>query len=110
MRYQKKLRYQKKFGTFYNSKRWRELRAYKFATNPLCEECLKKGKIVQAVDIHHIHPIDTAYGWEHRYDIDNLESLCIECHNGKHESRQSSMTKFDKMWEELQLKGGNKND
>ena len=28
----------------YNSERWRRLRAWKFACNPLCELCLKENK------------------------------------------------------------------
>lgn len=68
----------------YNSERWRRLRAWKFACDPLCELCLKDGKTVPAEDIHHIvsfmstdNPVQRSYL---AYDYENLMSLCKQCH------------------------------
>lgn len=72
----------------YNSERWRRLRAWKFICNPLCEECLKSNRIVKAVDIHHIISFMSTDNQEERlrlaYDFDNLQSLCKQCHQKKH--------------------------
>jgi len=95
-------KYIEKYGSFYHSKDWRNCRRIKMANNPLCEECLKKGKLVEAEEVHHIIPIDTKQGWELRLNLDNLESLCTECHNEKHKSRQSAMSQFDRFWDSLQ--------
>lgn len=72
----------------YNSERWRRLRAWKFACNPLCEMCLKENKIIPAEDVHHITSFMSTDNPEHRnylaYDYDNLMSLCKQCHQNVH--------------------------
>lgn len=72
----------------YNSERWRRLRAWKFACNPLCEMCLKEDKTVPAEDIHHIISFMSADDLQQRlylaYDFDNLTSLCKQCHQKLH--------------------------
>ena len=45
----------------YNSDRWRRLRAWKFACNPLCEICLKEDKTVPAEDINNINSLMSTY-------------------------------------------------
>ncbi len=78
----------------YNSDRWRRLRAWKFACNPLCEICLKEDKIVPAEDIHHIISFMSTDDSEQRlflaYDFDNLMSLCKQCHQNIHNKKGSS--------------------
>lgn len=75
----------------YNSERWRRLRAWKFASNPLCEMCLKDNKVVPAEDIHHIvsfmNTDDTTQRYSLAYDFDNLMSLCKQCHQKVHNKR-----------------------
>lgn len=75
----------------YNSERWRRLRAWKFASNPLCEMCLKDNKVVPAEDIHHIVSFmstdDTTQRYSLAYDFDNLMSLCKQCHQKVHNKR-----------------------
>lgn len=92
-------RVQKKTGDFYdterrkiyNSERWRRLRAWKFACNPLCEMCLKEDKTVPAEDIHHIISFMSTDDLQQRlylaYDFDNLMSLCKQCHGSIHNSK-----------------------
>lgn len=58
--------------------------------HPLCEECLKKGKVTPAEDIHHIQS-PFKYGqinWNLLVSWDNLESLCKECHGNIHAAQQ----------------------
>lgn len=75
----------------YNSERWRRLRAWKFACNPLCEMCLKEDKVVPAEDVHHIVSFMSTDDPNQRtflaYDYDNLMSLCKQCHGIIHNSK-----------------------
>ena len=81
----------KKRKKVYDTARWRKLRAWKFALNPLCEMCEKEGKATPAEDIHHIVSFTGAESPEKinalAFDIDNLMSLCKRhhqlMHNGK---------------------------
>lgn len=91
--------YKDKYQVFYNSKEWKYLRRVKFrAAAGLCEECLKKGKIVAGREVHHKEPIEK--NWEKRLDYDNLILLCDECHRLAHE-RSSRLQEFNKFWEEI---------
>ncbi len=56
---------------------WRRIRDHYIETHPLCEECLKKNKVVAAEEVHHILPLSR--GGTHRED--NLMSLCKSCHS-----------------------------
>jgi 5-methylcytosine-specific restriction enzyme A len=62
-------------GTIYNRKAWIRFRQVMLAREPLCRRC---GAPAVAVD--HIQPISA--GGDH-WDPDNLQSLCIRCHNAK---------------------------
>ncbi len=72
----------------YATRRWRNLRRLKMISNPICEECLKVGKVTPTEDVHHIISFMSVKDpYERRklaYDYDNLESLCRACHNKKH--------------------------
>jgi len=71
----------------YKSKRWQRLRKIKMIqSNGLCERCLKKGIYNPVKVIHHKEYItDKNYEDDNIFfDIDNLESLCQECHNREH--------------------------
>lgn len=75
----------------YNSGRWRRLRAWKFACDPLCELCQKENKTVPAEDIHHIVSFMSTNDPSQRmilaYDYYNLQSLCKPCHQKIHNSK-----------------------
>jgi len=75
----------------YKSKKWQRLRKLKLiATNGLCERCLAKGIYNSAKIIHHKEYI-TELNYEDDnvfFDIDNLESLCQECHNREHHGEE----------------------
>lgn len=70
----------------YKSKRWQKLRKQKLILDPFCERCLKKNIYSATYFIHHKEYVtdknyidDSIF-----YNIDNLESLCKQCHNKEH--------------------------
>lgn len=66
---------------FYKLPRWRSLRALKLHTDPLCEVCQRANQITPAQHVHHLKPRKSHP--ELAFDFDNLESICIPCHNAK---------------------------
>ena len=66
---------------FYNSSAWRLLSKSQLQRQPLCEECLRSGRIKPAQIADHI--ISVKQDYSKRYDINNLQSLCKACHNKK---------------------------
>jgi len=69
-----------KYSAFYSSKAWRRLARQRIQDDGY--RCAKCGAIATEVD--HIEPVQTPAGWDRRYDYDNLQSLCVRCHNEKH--------------------------
>lgn len=70
-----------KYLRFYNSIEWRTLSAkYSQDKGYRCEVCG-----AMATQVHHKQAIQTDKGWELRLDYNNLELLCVECHNERHE-------------------------
>lgn len=79
-------------SSFYNSKAWkRTSRAYMLSQNYICERCGKP-----AVICHHKKWLDgsNVHDPSITLDHDNLEALCIDCHNAEH-SLQHSVTLFN---------------
>lgn len=73
----------------YNSKRWIDLRTTKIQDQPLCEDCLKEGKITLAQEVHHIKSpfrkgLTDIEKDRLAYTYENLASLCKECHIKRH--------------------------
>ncbi len=62
----------------YKTKLWRELRLVHLEAHPLCARCEREGRVVPAVEVHHIraHRGDRALF----NDLNNLEGLCKPCH------------------------------
>ena len=58
---------------------WQKVRWLKLRTNPLCEECEKRGRVVPAKEVHHIQPIKERP--DLRLSVENLQSLCVPCHD-----------------------------
>lgn len=69
-----------KYGRFYNSGDWRTLSARRLQDDGY--KCVLCGAIASEVD--HIKPIQTPEGWELRLDYNNTRSLCLDCHNKRH--------------------------
>jgi 5-methylcytosine-specific restriction protein A len=71
----------KQSKAFYDSKKWKKIRNRQLNKYPLCERCLGMGDVVRAAVVDHIVP------WKGdrslAIDPDNLQSLCVSCHNAK---------------------------
>lgn len=76
---------------FYASDAWQKCRAgYISSIGGICERCAKQGIISPAFIVHHkiylsadnITDPNVSLAWE------NLEALCLECHNKEHMSRK----------------------
>lgn len=65
---------------FYQSQAWRRVRHGYLAEHPLCAECARHGRVTAARVVDHIVPINE--GGE-RFDHNNLQGLCDNCHNQK---------------------------
>lgn len=78
----------------YNTTAWRNLREAYMKQNPLCEECLKKGKVTPASSVHHIK--SPFKGGELNkvlfLDYNNLQSICHECHAEIHNKEQGHIS------------------
>lgn len=64
--------------------RWQKVRAIKAANDPLCEQHLKQGTVVPLDVVHHIKSVEEYP--ELRLDMDNLMSLCRDCHEAIHKA------------------------
>lgn len=81
-KYYDKYKRDKVAAKFYSSKEWQLLREQALTRDlGLCQHCFKKNEITLAEEVDHILPIKVY--WEHRNDIDNLQSLCHRCHSIK---------------------------
>ena len=67
----------------YKGARWLALRARALARDHHeCQWCAAEGKVVPATTVHHILPAEQFPA--QAYDLDNLVSLCRECHEAHH--------------------------
>ena len=71
---------------FYQSSRWRAVRAAVLRERPLCCACERAGALVAARVVDHVVPIKD--GGE-RFDAANLQPLCVPCHNRKTASERA---------------------
>ena len=73
-------------GTFYKSKAWRNCREEYLRLHPFCEECLKEKKYTPATHVHHKIILTTENINDPKITLcfDNLEAVCMECHNHIH--------------------------
>lgn len=94
----------------YQNKNWRKLRDTYLREHPICEECLAKGKVTPAEDVHHKR--SPFRGGEVNYnlllDYHNLESVCKDCHGEIHAAQQGHISPeeilkaLDELFEELE--------
>ena len=78
-------------GSFYSSSAWLKLRNYKRLLNPICESCAKLDLIIPFNTIDHIIPISEN---GEALSLDNLQTLCKQCHaikTGKETSKRKYM-------------------
>lgn len=72
-----------KHRKFYKSSSWQSLRTYVLKRDRyLCQYCIKVGKITTCNTVHHI--IEIKDDFNKALDMDNLITLCHECHNKEH--------------------------
>ena len=72
---------------FYKSKTWQRTRATIWSRDRgLCQDCLRKGLITPAVEVHHIIELTPTNidRPEITLNPDNLISLCKDCHAKRH--------------------------
>lgn len=71
-----------------NSRTWRNLRLWYLKRHPVCENCELHGRTRQAVEVHHITPVQRGATFEEKkalcYNPQNLRALCRECHHEEH--------------------------
>lgn len=64
----------------YSSSRWTRLSLLFRKQNPLCVNCLKNGIVEPSKVVDHIVPVNhNGAIW----DTNNMQALCIRCHNTK---------------------------
>ena len=85
----------------YQSKRWKELRTYMVQKYPLCQDCLKEGKITATQEVHHIKSpfvkgLTDDEKYRRAYDEGNLVCLCRECHWRRHHPEGIIQDKLNK--------------
>ena len=81
----------------YNQVSWRKTRDTYMKEHPICEECLKYGKVTPAEDIHHINsPFKNGeINYTLLLDYNNLMALCKTCHSNIHNRQEGKQTVQD---------------
>lgn len=75
---------------FYKSAAWKTCRDIVMRRDAyLCRDCLAAGRYTPAEEVHHIEPLcpDNIHRPEVALNLDNLISLCRECHKARHMGR-----------------------
>ena len=71
----------KAFTSMYQTAQWRTLRQVQLSKQPLCESCIKNGKVVQANHVDHL------FAWnkigKQAFYNNVFQSLCTNCHSHK---------------------------
>jgi hypothetical protein len=65
----------------YHTKAWDVIRKTQLSRQPLCQSCLSRGHIHQALHVDHLFPWRVVGGHAFRHNI--FQSLCVECHSHK---------------------------
>ena len=71
---------------FYASKKWQKCRDAYLSEHPVCERCLLVGRANPAEIVHHKEELNQDNYKDPFISLnpDNLEALCLECHNKEH--------------------------
>lgn len=76
---------------FYGSPAWKNCReAAKKRDQYLCVDCMKRGRLTPAEEVHHIIELtpENISDPSISLSLDNLVSLCRECHKARHGNRE----------------------
>jgi len=75
----------------YASPIWQKLRQEYLSDNPLCQLCLKEGRLSNGDHIHHIiSPFSSNHPEQLAFDYDNLLTLCENCHGRIHGEKKEA--------------------
>lgn len=88
-----------RYPEIYSKAQWRTARrAALVRDNGLCQECLKKGIVKPGTEVHHVTELsdDNKHDWNIAYNIDNLVTLCMECHSNIHNGVDTGLVNFIK--------------
>lgn len=93
---------------FYQSSAWRKARQAHLVLQPLCQRCLKEGKVYAGtledpIQVHHIRsPFQNGeINWELGLDDSNLETICSFHHGLEHGGVEKSPEQILKELEEM---------
>lgn len=79
----------RKYGVYYQSSKWKHLRAIKFVNNPCCEVCERQGIVKPTEEIHHLHVFLSGKNeldkWTLLLDYNNLCGCCAYHHHLFHD-------------------------
>ena len=79
------------WSTYYNSALWRTTRLEYKTKHPICERCLHEGRVTPMTDVHHMCRFGqgrtASERWQLLTDMDNLVSLCENCHHEVHTNK-----------------------
>lgn len=95
--------------SFYNSKAWQKVRSQVWQRDRgLCQECLKNGIIREGDTVHHIKPItpETISDESITLNMDNLETVCRDCHAKVHGKYVQERYKVDELGRIILPSGG----
>ena len=94
--------------SLYNTTKWRKTRAAYLKAHPICERCLKEGRVnagtkESPLQVHHKRSpfIDGEVKWELAYDDDNLETICAYHHGLEHSGAEMTPAETIKMLEDM---------
>jgi 5-methylcytosine-specific restriction protein A len=65
----------------YNTRQWHKLREIQLSKQPLCQACLCRGVVKQALHVDHLFPWSTLGKLYFYHNV--FQSLCKECHSVK---------------------------
>lgn len=92
---------------FYKSSEWQRLREEAMKRDHYeCVWCAEKGKVTTKVKLEVDHIKELEYYPQYALDIDNLRTLCTDCHNKrhhrfKHQEKRSKYVKYSSVdWSE----------
>ena len=84
--------------SFYKSKAWQSCRETAIKRDRyLCIDCMRRGFTRPAEEVHHIKPItpETIKDPSITLNLENLVSLCKECHKARHGNRDPKRYEID---------------
>lgn len=87
-----------KWGKYYHTKQWMELRERKFLNDPCCEICKMKGVYTPTEEIHHLRRFSSGVTEEEKWllllSYSNLISLCSYHHQLAHNLMKERNTDY----------------